>query len=109
TQQEFQILLELIERGQRLYSNFLPIESNSFINSNKLIGDNPYIVEQAINDDFISYEKDLQEIKNLLEANREEYKSLRKLELQKQTTSIQNLITKIRLKETELNTILSNA
>jgi len=109
TPQELNALLALIQKGQTLYAIFLPIESTSFINSKKLIGDNPYIVEQAINDDFDYYEKHLQDIQNLLEANREEYKSLRKSELQKQTTSIQNVIDKIRAKEFELNTLLLSA
>ncbi len=109
TPQELNALLALIQKGQTLYANFLPIESTSFINSKKLIGDNPYIVEQTINDDFDYYEKHLQDIQNLLEANREEYKSLRKSELQKQTTSIQNVIDKIRAKEFELNTLLLSA
>lgn len=109
TTQELNTLLDLVQKGQSLYANFLPIESTSFINSKKLVGDNPYIVEQTINDDFDFYASQLEQIKKLLEVNREEYKTLRNAELQKQTASIQNVIEKITAKEFELNTLLSTS
>jgi len=109
TTQELNTLLDLVQKGQSLYANFLPIESTSFFNSKKLVGDNPYIVEQTINDDFEFYASQLEQIKKLLEANREEYKTLRKAELQQQTASIQNVIEKITAKEFELNTLLSTS
>jgi len=107
--QELNALLDLVQKGQTLYAKFLPIESTSFINSNKLVGDNPYIIEQTINDDFDLYSSQLEQIKKLLEANREEYKNLRQTELEKQTTSIANTIEKILAKEKELGSLLATA
>lgn len=107
--QELNALLDLVQKGQTLYANFKPIESTSFFNSTKLAGDNPYIIEQNINDDFDFYTNQLEQIKKLLEANRDEYKTLRKAELEKQITSIQNAIEKILAKEKELSSLISTA
>src|SRR5690606_3406603 len=98
-----------VQKGQTLYANFKLIEPISFFNSTKLVGDNPYIIEQNINDDFDFYASELEQIKKLLEANRDEYKVLRKAELKKQITSIQNAIEKIFAKEKELSSLLSTA
>lgn len=107
--QELNALLDLVQKGQTLYANFKPIESTSFFNSTKLVGDNPYIIEQNINDDFDFYANQLEQIKKLLEANRDEYKTLRKAELEKQIKSIQNAIEKILAKEKELSSLISTA
>jgi superfamily I DNA and/or RNA helicase/transcription elongation GreA/GreB family factor/very-short-patch-repair endonuclease len=106
--QELNALLELIQKGQTLYANFKPIESTSFFNSTKLVGDNPYIIEQNINDDFDFYTSQLQQIKQLLEANRDEYKTLRIAELENQINNIQNTIKQILAKENELGSLISN-
>ena len=107
--QELNTLLDIVQKGQILYTEFLPIESKSFINSLKLVGDNPYLIEQGINDDFDVYSKQLEQIKLLLEANRSEYISLRKSELKDQITSIDNHIENTRVKENELSDLVSIA
>lgn len=107
--QELNALLDLVQKGQTLYANFKPIEATSFFNSTKLVGENPYIIEQNINDDFDFYTNQLEQIKQLLETNRDEYKTLRKAELEKQITSIQNAIQKILSKEKELSSLISTA
>ncbi len=86
---------DLIEKGQLLYFNFSPIESKSFLNSLKLVGDNPYIIEQKINHRFDYYDKYLNDIKNLLETNRNEYSILRKNELEQQNEKTQKIISEI--------------
>ena len=106
---ELNLLLELIQKGQILYKEFLPIESTSFINSLKLVGDNPYLIEQNINEDFDVYSKQLEQIKLLLETNRSEYFSLRKSELKNQISSIENCIESTIAKENELSTLISIA
>lgn len=103
--EELSKLLDLVQKGQSLYVNFSPIESKSFLNSLKLVGDNPYIIEQAINDDFDYYDKYLYDIKNLLETNRNEYSILRKNELEQQIEKTQKIISEI---ETILPRIKSN-
>lgn len=109
SKQELDAFLNLVEKGQKLYAKFKPFESTSFINSAKLVGDNPYIIEQAIHDDFDFYTSQLEQIKILLETNRDEYKTLRKAELEKQITNIQNAIQKILSKEKELSSLISTA
>lgn len=107
--QELNTLLDLVQKGQMLYTEFLPIESTSFINSLKLVGDNPFIIEQTLNEDFDVYSKQIEQIKLLLEANRREFISLRKSELENQITSIENRIENIKAKENELSDLVSNA
>src|SRR5690606_2350157 len=105
--QELNDLLDLSQKGQTLYSNYKSIEQTSFLNPTKLVGDNPYIIEQNINDDFDYYSNQLEQIKKLLEANRYEYKALRKAELEKQITNIKKPIEKILAKERELSSLIS--
>ena len=50
--QELNTLIELVKNGQTLYSDYKQIESTSFINSLKLVGENPYQIEQSINSNF---------------------------------------------------------
>ena len=91
--QELNTLLDLVQKGQTLYKEYLPIESTSFINSLKLVGDNPYQIEQSINEDFELYLKHLEQIKLLLEANRSEYLNLRKSELKNQIVNTPKIWT----------------
>ena len=109
TTQELNTLLDLVQKGQSLYTEFLPIESTSFINSLKLVGDNPFIIEQTLNEDFDVYSKQLEQIKLLLEANRSEFITLRKAELKNQIASIANCIENTIAKEKELSALVSNA
>lgn len=109
TTQELNSLLALVQKGQMLYTEFLPIESISFINSLKLVGDNPYIIEQSINEDFDIYNKQLKHIHSLLETNRSEYISLRKGELKNQLASIDSCIENIKTNEDELSALISSA
>jgi superfamily I DNA and/or RNA helicase/transcription elongation GreA/GreB family factor/very-short-patch-repair endonuclease len=104
--QELNSLLDLVHKGQILYDDFLPIASTSFINPSKLIGENPYLIEQSINEDFDIYVKQLAEIKQLLEANRNEFISLRKNELKSQLAFVNEVIEKVFEKEKELEQLI---
>lgn len=57
---ELNDLLELIRKGQLLYTDFQPYTNLSFLNTSKLVGDNPFIIEQQIEEDFSDYKKELQ-------------------------------------------------
>ena len=107
--QEQNSLLELVQKGQLLYVDFLPIKATSFIDPLKLVGDNPYSIEQSINEDFDVYSKQLEEIRNILEATRNEFISLRKSELKNQVDSIANCIENIIVKENKLSALVLNA
>ncbi|MGI8583506.1 MAG: AAA domain-containing protein [Chitinophagaceae bacterium] len=109
TTQELNSLLDLVQNGQSLFNAYLPIEPSSFINSIKLNGNNPFIIEQKINDDFDAYAKNLSQIKTLLEANRNEFISLRKNELKNQCLSISTAIDLILEKEKELEEIIKTS
>lgn len=85
--QELNGLLELVQKGQSLYSNFQTYDSTSFLNSKKLVGDNPYVIEQGINDSFEEYEKLLQKVYELESKYKSEYFKLRKAELSEQIRS----------------------
>jgi len=100
--------LELVKKGQKLYTEFSHIESKSFINPLKLSGDNPYLIEQKINEDFTIYSTQLQQIKNLIETVKREFIDLRQLELENQTSKINDSINKILAKESELDDLVSS-
>lgn len=77
-------LLELVQKGQKLYSIYQKINSTSFLNTEKLIGDNPYLIEQGINDSFEEYEKLLRNVCDLESKYKIDYFKLRKVELAEQ-------------------------
>lgn len=107
--QELNMLIDLVQKGQTLYKEYFPIESTSFINTQKLVGDNPYLIEQSINEDFEFYSKQLEQIKLLLETNRSEYLNLRKTEINNQISSIEKCIENSITKENELGSLIENA
>lgn len=91
-------LLELIRKGQNLYDEFKPHLNLSFINSTKLVGDNPFIIEQQIEEDFSNYKKELKIILDDISSYEIEYYKIRneQFNLQKASISdIENSIQKI--------------
>ncbi len=96
--QELNGFLELVQTGQNLYSTYQVYDSTSFLNSEKLVGDNPYVIEQGINNSFEEYEKLLQNVYQLEANYKNEYFSLRMAELDKQVQAgkqIQDSINEI--------------
>ncbi|MBK8724278.1 MAG: hypothetical protein IPL95_19110 [Saprospiraceae bacterium] len=94
--------LDLIQKGNQTHIDYLPIQSCSFLNSQKLIGENPYLIKQNINNDFDNYQLQVESIKKLLEANKTEYFDLRKADFSKQIKSITELISEIISYESKL-------
>jgi superfamily I DNA and/or RNA helicase/very-short-patch-repair endonuclease len=109
TTQELNLLLDIVQKGEKLYKEYFPIESKSFLNPLKLIGDNPFLIEQKINEDFELYSKILNQLTTLLESNKSEFKSLRKSELKNQTDTISRRIENILEKEKELATLIAHS
>jgi superfamily I DNA and/or RNA helicase/transcription elongation GreA/GreB family factor/very-short-patch-repair endonuclease len=72
---ELNELLELIRKGQLLYNDFKPNKKFSFLNHLKLVGENPFIIEQKIKNDFKDYEEEFRgtesKIKLLLDTNKD--------------------------------------
>lgn len=93
--QELNSLLDTVQKGQLLYTDFLPIKSKLFINSLKLVGDNPYLIEQRINDDFDLYTKQIENIKQLLDSNRSEYEVFRNISFKEQLQNVFNILEQI--------------
>ena len=58
TSEELNSTLGLVQKGQQLYNEYKKIEATSYINPKKFSGDNPYLIEQKIIDDFDFYRKE---------------------------------------------------
>lgn len=106
---ELNTMLDLVQKGQILYKEYSPIESISFINSLRLVGDNPFVVERKIKESFDLYSNLVEEIKFLLEASRNDFINLRKSELNFQIDTIGNCIQKIISKENEFSFLVLKA
>lgn len=80
--------LELIRKGQLLYNDYKPNKEYSFINPLKLNGDNPFIIEEQILDDFTSYKTELANISKEIGEYKTEYFYKRHSQLANQLKSI---------------------
>ena len=65
--QELNELIELVQKGQNLFTDFETIKSIPFINTSKLQVENPYQLEKVIIDKFEKYEYEYTRIKKLIE------------------------------------------
>ncbi|WP_445721937.1 AAA domain-containing protein [Flavobacterium sp.] len=102
---ELNQLLELIRKGQNLYDDFRPHLDLSFINSAKLVGDNPFIIEQQIEEDFSIYKKELKKVLDNVSNYEIEYYKIRKEQFNFQKASISSIENSIQsiLKKHEAN------
>lgn len=91
TTQEFNNLIELVQKGQSLYDDYKQFESNSFINPEKFVGDNPFKIEQEINESFENYLKTNEKIKRLERDFKNEYLNSRKKQILAQLESCANI------------------
>lgn len=80
--------LELIRKGQLLYNDYKPNKEFSFINPLKLNGDNPFIIEEQILDDFTIYKTELANISKEISEYKTEYFNKRHTQLANQLKSI---------------------
>ncbi|TPV33225.1 DUF4011 domain-containing protein [Paucihalobacter ruber] len=76
--------LELIRQGQTLYQEYQPYNELSFLNSEKLVGENPFVVERRIKEDFKKYEDFLTKIIDNWNKLRLEYFEIRRKEYAQQ-------------------------
>lgn len=88
---ELNKLLELIRKGQNLYNDYKPFKDLSFLNSSKLIGDNPFIIEQQINEDFTSYKNQLESINQEILKYEQEFYRIRKDQIGQQEAEIKTI------------------
>lgn len=92
---ELNTLLELVRKGQDLFNEYKPFKELSFLNSSKLIGDNPFIIEQSINEDFDKYDKDIKTIRQLILKYEQDFYGIRKKQLDQQETEIKSIFDKL--------------
>ncbi|MCK0147245.1 AAA domain-containing protein [Arenibacter sp. F26102] len=102
---ELNQLLELIRKGQNLYDEYKPHLKLSFINSTKLVGDNPFIIEQQIEEDYSIYKKELKSLLDNISRYELEYYKIRNAQFNLQKTAICDIETSIQnlLKKHETN------
>jgi len=81
TTHEFNSLIDLVQKGQLLYDDYKPFESSSFINPAKFVGDNPFKIEQEIDESFDKYLKSFEKIKQLESDFKNEYIKSRKKQI----------------------------
>ncbi len=106
---ELNTYLDLIQKGNKLHIDFLPIEVDSFLNNQKLVGENPYLIKQNINTDFEDYATQLENIKSLSAANKSEYLALRKADFSNQIKSITELVAEILAFESRLEKLINSS
>ncbi|MDP4185889.1 MAG: hypothetical protein Q8862_12115, partial [Bacteroidota bacterium] len=90
--QELDNILDLIQKGQSLYTDFKLNESSYFINSSKFEGNNPYFIENNIKECFILYNSELEKIKALNYECKKAYFEYRKSELIDQIQKILKIL-----------------
>jgi very-short-patch-repair endonuclease len=97
--QELNAKLDLLEKGEAYYKAYAPFQNYSFINPQKLIGDNPFIIEDQLKKDFLDYQSGYQQLVRQHTSYLDEYRNLRNSHFE---ALLSNLETKLDiLKSTE--------
>ena len=92
---ELNDLLEIIRKAQLLYVEFKPHKDFSFLNTAKLVGENPYSIEQEIENDFSIYRQKLDFVIEKEIKYKSEYFSKRRTLFNHQLRSIEPIDDKI--------------
>ena len=71
---ELNELLQIAQKGQRLYDEYRSFINLSFLNFSKLVGDNPFALEQRIEEDFKKYLEEFQGTESVINAIRQRNK-----------------------------------
>ena len=87
--------LELIRNGHGYYKEFKPFIEISFLNPKKLIGNNPYIIEEQIVKDFSYYDKELNSIRFKILKFENEYQRTRNSQLKNQINALMLIVNTI--------------
>ena len=88
---ELNEIIEIIRKAENLYKNYIPFKKLSFLNSSKLIGENPYILEQKIKEDYSYYQKEFLKIKEKIKEYHQEYFNIRKNEVDNEIKELEKL------------------
>ena len=92
---ELNDLLEIIRKAQLLYNEFKPNKDFSFLNTEKFVGENPYSIEQEIENDFSNYRQKLDSVIEKEIKYKSEYFSKRQSLFNHQLRSIELIDDKI--------------
>lgn len=107
--QEYDTLLNAISIGEPLYRQYSSQVKEPFLNSNKLKGDNPFQLEDAINNDFNLYSKSLSDIEDLYNQCKAEYFDLRQYQFNEQKGRLKKPSSGILSFETEIHRVIREA
>jgi very-short-patch-repair endonuclease len=90
--QEMNQLVAMVQRGNKFYDAYRSFETLSFFNPARLIGENPYQVEQQINLDYKYYQSQLFKFNELISRYRDDYLELREAEFADQKGCLSKLL-----------------
>jgi len=94
---ELNNFLEVIRKGQLLYDDYKPNKNYSFLNPLKLIGDNPFVIEEQLKNDFLEYKIELKSILEKIANYKNEYYQKRHSQFKNQLKSISDIDNEIQL------------
>jgi very-short-patch-repair endonuclease len=95
TYEEFNFLLDSINKGKPLFDSYKKYENDRFIAPNKLSGDNPYKIEQELKRAFEEYKIKIEEIEKNEKLYKCEYIASKKSELKELNENIKHINSKI--------------
>lgn len=81
-------LLELIRKAQLIFEKYEKYEKESFLNQAKLIGENPFIIEQDISLSFKEYKESVENIRQETFNFYDDYKNIRSNEIIEEVVQI---------------------
>lgn len=96
---EIEEVIELLKTSKRLYENYIPYKSNSFLNPDKFIGNNEFEIEANYKADYLLYKNEFKQFEKLIAEYKEAYKKKRILEFNSEVLEINKLKQLIKLKE----------
>lgn len=102
--QELNELLELINKGYKLFEKYEKLGSNTFINPSQFKGDNPFQLEKSILDRFKKYIIDFNEL-NILYKNRSFIQKIWFPKLSKSINALKNRINSDELTILKINSV----
>jgi superfamily I DNA and/or RNA helicase/very-short-patch-repair endonuclease/transcription elongation GreA/GreB family factor len=101
THEEQNQMRNICKKAQRLFERYKSLQIKSFLNPDKLCGDNQYALEQSIRDDFRKYHDMFSEIKKLYMEIEKEFYAIRNEEFEIQKSYILSAKDDISKKEQE--------
>jgi len=105
--QELNMKLDLLERGEACYRAYAPFQHSSFINPQKLVGDNPFAIENQLKKDFSDYQIEHRQLINNQDAYLDEYRNIRHQYFGELLSSIETEIDLLKLTEKNFDRLIN--